>query len=139
MRQIRRAALFSWLSNLALQAFRVPEHIPRNDLAFSKLKDGNALIGDFLICTGKTKQFSSMSARVREPGDDSIALADELINVIVKIGKRGADFVHVLFELFDAIHGGSNRAAEDDAGREEFFDSCRAPLIPELRVVSADQ
>ncbi len=112
MRQIRRAALFSWLSNLALQAFRVPEHIPRNDLAFSKLKDGNALIGDFLICTGKTKQFSSMSARVREPGDDSIALADEFINVIVKIGKRGADSVHVLFELFDTIHGGSNRAAE---------------------------
>jgi len=48
--QIPRAALFSCLSNLALQAFCVAKHETRDDLDFSKLKDGNALICDFPFC-----------------------------------------------------------------------------------------
>src|SRR5258708_39718362 len=78
-----------------------------------------------------------MSARVGEAGDDLIVLADDLFNAIVKIGKRSADSVHVLFELFDAIHGSADRAAENDFGRNEFFESRRAPRIPELGVISA--
>ncbi len=57
-----------------------------------------------------------MCARVGEAGDDFIALADELFDVIVKIWKSGADFAHVLFELFNAIHGSADRTAENDVG-----------------------
>jgi hypothetical protein len=80
-----------------------------------------------------------MSARVGEAGDDLIALADELFDVIVKIWKSGADFTHILFELFDAIHDSADRTAENDVGGDEFFESRGAPRIPEFRVVSADQ
>src|SRR5258707_3327253 len=80
-----------------------------------------------------------MSARIGEPGDDLIVLADDLINVIVKIGERSADPVHVLFELLDAYHGGSDRAPEYDARRDEFFESRQAPRIPEFGVIPADQ
>src|SRR5260370_14018650 len=80
-----------------------------------------------------------MSARIGEPGDDLIVLADDLINVIVKIGERSADPVHVLFELLDAYHGGSDRAPEYDASRDEFFESRPAPRIPEVGVIPADQ
>src|SRR5258708_33915249 len=80
-----------------------------------------------------------MSARVREAGDDLLALSDKFFDVIVKIGKRGADFAHVLFELLDAFHGSADRAAEDNSGRNEFFQSCHAPCIPKLRVISANQ
>src|SRR6266550_7327659 len=80
-----------------------------------------------------------MSARVGEAGDDLIALADELFDVIVKIWKSGADFAHVLFELFNAIHGSADRTAGNDVAGDEFFESCGAPRIPEFRVVSAEQ
>src|SRR6266851_903381 len=80
-----------------------------------------------------------MSARIGEPGDDLIVLADDLINVIVKIGERSADPVHVLFELLDAYHGGSDRATEYDARRDEFFESRQAPRVPEFGVIPADQ
>jgi hypothetical protein len=53
--QILRAALFSWLGNLALQAIRVAKHETRNDFAFSKLEDGNALIVDLPSCAGKAE------------------------------------------------------------------------------------
>ena len=53
--QILRAALFSWLGNLALQAIRVAKHETGNDLAFSKLKDANALIVDFFPRAGQTE------------------------------------------------------------------------------------
>ncbi len=64
-----------------------------------------------------------MSPRVGEPGDDFITLANELFDVIVKIGKCGADFAYVPFELFDAMHGSADRAAEDDVRRDEFRES----------------
>src|SRR5712664_3658982 len=80
-----------------------------------------------------------MSARVPEVGDDLLALADKFLDVIVKIGKRGADFAHVLFELLDAFHGSANRSAEDNVRRDEFCESRHAPRIPELGVISADQ
>jgi hypothetical protein len=47
--------LFSCVSNLVFQAFRVTKHVPRNDLAFAKLKDSNALIGDLPSRAGKTE------------------------------------------------------------------------------------
>jgi hypothetical protein len=80
-----------------------------------------------------------MSARVGEAGDDLIVLTEELFDAIVEIWKSGADFAHVLFELFDAIHGSADRTAENDVGGDEFSESCGAPRIPEFRVVSADQ
>src|SRR6266571_4784336 len=80
-----------------------------------------------------------MSPRVGEPGDDFITLANELFDVIVKIGKCGADFAYVPFELFDAMQGSADRAAEDNVRRDEFCESRRAPRIPELGVISANQ
>ena len=80
-----------------------------------------------------------MCARVGEAGDDFIALTDEFFDVIVEIWKRGADFAHVLFELFNAIHGSADRTAGNDVAGDEFFESCGAPRIPEFRVVCADQ
>src|SRR5438105_1544059 len=80
-----------------------------------------------------------MSARVREARGDSIAFADKVFDVVVKIWKRSTDFVHVLLELIATIHDGSDRAAEDDVRRDEFVDSRCAPRIPELRVISADE
>ena len=80
-----------------------------------------------------------MSASVREPGDDFVTLADDFFNMVVKIGKRGTDPVHVLFEFFDAMYSSTDRAAEDDVRRDEFLESRRAPRIPELGVVPANQ
>ena len=59
-----------------------------------------------------------MSACVGKPSDDFIALADELFDVIMKIGKRRANSVYVLFELFYAFQGRAEGTAEGDVGLE---------------------
>jgi hypothetical protein len=80
-----------------------------------------------------------MGAPIGEPGNDLIALAYKLLDVVVKIRKRVPNSLHVLFEFFNAIYDSADRTAESDVGRDEIFDCLRAPCIPKLRVVFADK
>lgn len=114
-------AAFLSLRKLSLQGFGVAQNKASYDLPFPEGKQGKALIAYLRSRAWEAEQLPAVSPGVGQAGSYFLPFGDELLDVVVKIGKRRADALPILLESGDSLDRRADRPMKNNIGRDEFF------------------